>query len=249
MTKRVCVYWPGDGRAKPNELAIPNIEAATVQLEAALKKLGRTPYRIEGFIDKPHHAINRLGPVDDPIVGVFVHWVYGPNTTEGVVGKDNPLLLASNFSGQWPGLVGLLNTGACLESLGRAHSRIWTDAPDWTKDATFMERLDEWLSSGAIAYPTDGLLRSAAISADARERALRVAAGIKKRRAFDHDAGRHLHGHDQRLLRPAAARPARLFRAQDRPGMDHRPRPRRQRQTHRGCAGVREGARPRIPLG
>ena len=26
-----------------------------------------------------------------------------------------------NFSGSWPGLVGLLNTGACLESLGRAH--------------------------------------------------------------------------------------------------------------------------------
>ena len=54
------------------------------------------------------------------MIGVCVHWFYGPHTTDGVVGKDNPLLLASNFSGRWPGLVGLLNTGACLESLGRA---------------------------------------------------------------------------------------------------------------------------------
>ena len=56
-------------------------------------------------------AIEKLGPVDDPLIGVCVHWFYGPHTTDGVVGKDNPLLLASNFSGAWPGLVGLLNTG------------------------------------------------------------------------------------------------------------------------------------------
>ncbi len=59
---------------------------------------------------------------------MFVHWTYAPHTVDGVVGKDNPLLLASNFSGTWPGLVALLNTGASLESVGRAASRIWTDA-------------------------------------------------------------------------------------------------------------------------
>ena len=138
MSKKIALYWPGDGRAKPNELALPNIEAATVELERALKKLGREPYRVPGFLSKPHEGRDKLGPVDDPIVGVFVHWVYGPHTTEGVVGKDNPLLLASNFSGRWPGLVGLLNTGACLTSLKRKHSRIWTTASDMSSDATFM---------------------------------------------------------------------------------------------------------------
>ena len=33
------------------------------------------------------------------MVGVCVHWFYGPHTCDGVVGKDNPLLLAINFSG------------------------------------------------------------------------------------------------------------------------------------------------------
>jgi L-fucose isomerase-like protein len=182
MSRKVAVYWPGDARHKPNELALPNVEAATRELERALTKLGRTPYRVEGFLSKPHEARDKLGPIDDPIAGVFVHWVYGPHTTEGVVGKDNPLLLASNFSGRWPGLVGLLNTGACLTSLGRKHSRIWTTAEDWTTDATFMAELDEWCATGAVTHSTAGIGYGASVTAEAAERARRVAAEVKRRR-------------------------------------------------------------------
>ncbi|HET9956875.1 MAG TPA: hypothetical protein VFQ61_20405 [Polyangiaceae bacterium] len=182
MTKKVALFWPGDGRAKPNELALPNMEAATQQMERALRKLGREPYRVPGFLSKPHEALDRLAGVDDPLVGMFVHWVYGPHTTEGVVGKQNPLLLASNFSGTWPGLVGLLNTGACLEMLNREHSRIWTSAEDFSSDALFMERLDAWCSSGRIDYPTDGLRSHAPVSVEASRRASEVAVAIRKRR-------------------------------------------------------------------
>jgi len=184
MPKRVAVFWPGDARAKPNELALPSVEEATLQLEKALKHLGRTPYRVPGFLSKPHEAIEKLGPVNDPMVGVCVHWLYGPHTTDGAVGKDNPLLLASNFSGRWPGLVGLLNTGACLESLGRPHSRAWTDAPDWSADPVFMERLAEWCESGRIAYPEDEIAYSAAVSAPAQRVAREVAREIRDRRVL-----------------------------------------------------------------
>ena len=122
MSDSIAIYWPGDYRPLPNESALPNVEAATAQLEAALKHLGRSSYRVEGYITKPHEAIEKLSPIDDPIIGVCAHWFYGPHTTDGVVGKDNPLLLASNFSGEWPGLVGLLNTAACLESVAPAAS-------------------------------------------------------------------------------------------------------------------------------
>ena len=115
MTKKVFMFWPGDGRKIPNELALPSIQNATRQLERAVRKVGREPHLIEGFISKPHESIEKLGPIDDPLIAVCVHWFYATHTTEGVVGKQNPLLLASNFSGQWPGLVGLLNTGASLE--------------------------------------------------------------------------------------------------------------------------------------
>ncbi len=182
MAKKVALFWPGDAREIPNELALPNIEEATGQLERALSKLGRQPYRVEGYLAAPHDGIEKLGPIDDPMIGVCVHWFYGQHTSEGVVGKDNPLLLASNFSGRWPGLVGLLNTGACLETVGRAFSRAWTSADDWTKDAIFMERLDEWCSSGRIEYSQAEVRYHAAISPAAAALATEVAKEIRARR-------------------------------------------------------------------
>jgi L-fucose isomerase-like protein len=182
--KKVAIFLPGDYRPKPNEWATPQATEATNQLVAALKKLGRKPYVIKGFIRKPDEAISKLGPIDDPMVGVFVHWTYAPHTCEGVVGKDNPLLLASNFSGTWPGLVALLNTSASLWSINRPHSRVWTDAKDWTKDKTFMARLDEWCSTGQIRYREDELHSAAPVSDSAVKIAQSVVDDIKKRRVL-----------------------------------------------------------------
>jgi L-fucose isomerase-like protein len=180
--KKVAIFWPGDYRSKPNDWARPQAEETTRQLQQALQKLGRTPYVVNGFLTKPGEAIRQLGPIDDPMIGVFVHWAYGPHTCDGVAGKDNPLLLASNFSGTWPGLVALLNTGACLESINRPFSRIWTAASDWTADQSFMERLDEWCSTGQIRYRQDELHYSAPVGVDAQKRAEEVVDGIGKRR-------------------------------------------------------------------
>src|SRR5438477_9469868 len=184
MPKRVAIFWPGDYRAKPNEWALAQSRDATRQLVAALRKLGRSPYVVEGYLTRPDEAIAKLGPIEDPMVGVFVHWAYAPHTVDGVVGKDNPLLLASNFSGTWPGLVALLNTGASLESVGRAASRVWTDAPDWTADAPFMDRLDEWCTTGQIRYPTDELRGAGAVSPESVGIAERVLDGIRRRRVL-----------------------------------------------------------------
>ena len=184
MSKKIAIFWPGDARDIPNQLALPNVQEATSQLERALKKLGRTPYLVPGFLSKPHHAIEKLAPIDDPLIGMCVHWFYGPHTTDGVVGKDNPLLLASNFSGRWPGLVGLLNTGACLESLNRPCSRAWTDAADFSSDETFMAKLDEWCTSGQIRYGTEEIRYHAPISEAASRLALAVAAEIRARRVL-----------------------------------------------------------------
>src|SRR5205807_1997829 len=120
--------------------------------------------------------------IGDPMIGVCVHWCYAPHTTEGVVGKQNPLLLASNFSGEWPGLVGLLNTGASLESLDRRFSRIWTDSKEWTSDKNFMDRLAEWCDTGKITYPENDLSYEPSISSEATKIAQGIAAQIRKRR-------------------------------------------------------------------
>ena len=181
MASKIAIYWPGDYRQLGNEKALPSITEATVQMERALKKVGRQSYRVKGFLTRPDQAISKLGPIHDPIIGMFVHWVYGPHTVDGVTGKDNPLLLASNFSGQWPGLVGLLNTAACLEYVNRPHSRIWTEKADWTKDRAFMARLDEWCHSGRIDYSEDEISYSTALSKKAVKTAKEVASEIRRR--------------------------------------------------------------------
>ena len=129
----------------PNELARPNVETFVAALTGALRHLGHEPVVLDRFLTTPADAIDALSGIDDPMIGVYAHWVYGPHTTDGVVGSDTPLLLASNFDGTWPGLVGLLNTGACLTSLGRPHSRLWSAAADLTTDDWFMASLDGWV--------------------------------------------------------------------------------------------------------
>lgn len=184
MTKKIAIFHPGDSRPKPNEFARSTVLETTRQLENALKKLGREPYAIDGFITKPHEAIERIGHIDDPIIGICVHWLFGPHTTDGVVGKDNPLLLASNFSGQFPGLVGLLNTGACLESLNRKFSRVWTESADWSADAEFMRRLEEWCDTGEIKYAKGEIVKDVSVSAEAEKIAQKVTDEIKNRRVL-----------------------------------------------------------------
>jgi L-fucose isomerase-like protein len=184
MPKRVAIFSPGDYRAKPNEWALAQSRETTEQLVAALKKLGRSAHVIEGCLTRPDEAITKLAPIDDPLIGVFVHWTYAPHTVDGVVGKDNPLLLASNFSGTWPGLVALLNTGASLESVGREASRVWTDARDWTADATFMERLDEWCTSGQIRHDSSEVKGAVAVVPEAVAIADKVLAEIRRRRVL-----------------------------------------------------------------
>jgi L-fucose isomerase-like protein len=182
MLKKVAIFWPGDYRAKPNEWALTQSRETTEQLVAALRKLGRSPYVVEGYLTRPDEAIRKLGTIDDPMIGVFVHWTYAPHTVDGAVGKDNPLLLASNFSGTWPGLVALLNTGASLESVGRPSSRAWTDAPDWTADSCFMDRLDEWCTTGQIRYATGELRGAGPVTSEAVQIAERVLDGIRAQR-------------------------------------------------------------------
>lgn len=184
MASKIGIFWPGDYRATPNELARRGVVQATEQLEKALGRLGRSSYRVDDFLTRPHEAIEKLGPIDDPLIGVCVHWFYGPHTCDGVVGKNNPLLLASNFCGTWPGLVGLLNTGACLESVGREFSRVWTDAGDWTADDTFMEHLEQWCTTGRVSYPQDELHDPGPVPPAAADIAHEVAASIRRRRVL-----------------------------------------------------------------
>ncbi|MGB8861919.1 MAG: hypothetical protein WCC60_21870, partial [Ilumatobacteraceae bacterium] len=182
MGSKVVLFLPGDQRPVPNQLAQPNVDVFVGALTAALTHLGHQPVVLDRFLTGPRQSIDTLGSIADPMIGVYAHWVYGPHTTDGVVGSDTPLLLASNFDGTWPGLVGLLNTGACLTSLGRAHSRLWSDSADLTADEAFMAGLDEWVRNGAVSHDASAVHAPGPVGAQAAATAQRVHAQLRASR-------------------------------------------------------------------
>ncbi len=69
MTDTIQIFWPGDYRDAPNQLALPLLQDATSELETALDRLGRKHNRIPGFMTRPHEVIKDLGQIHDPMIG------------------------------------------------------------------------------------------------------------------------------------------------------------------------------------
>ena len=66
--------------------------------------------------------------------------------------------------------------------MGRSHSRIWTDAADFTTDAGFMDQLEQWCSSGVLRHPEDELAYHAPVTPEAAGTARAVAEQMRSRR-------------------------------------------------------------------
>merc|ERR1711991_290858 len=60
-----------------------------------------------------------------------------------------PILTVANWSGEWPGLVGLLNLNASLTKMNKKYSTIWSVNFD---DEFFLSKIEEWLKTGEIKH-------------------------------------------------------------------------------------------------
>ncbi len=67
----------------------------------------------------------------------------------GLLGHRGPILTVANWSGQWPGLVGLLNLNGCLIKAGVRFSTLW--AEDFSEPGV-REQLREWVETGSISH-------------------------------------------------------------------------------------------------
>src|SRR4051812_37001043 len=106
-----------------------------------------------GFIDSQRAGIEvfkRLPP-DAPLVVVEAVWQYSHHVLPGLRTHGGPILLVANWSGEFPGLVGLLNLSASLVKAGVAHSTLWSE--DFT-DGWAREGLRTWLETGALIHDT-----------------------------------------------------------------------------------------------
>ncbi len=76
-------------------------------------------------------------------------WQYSHHVLPGLRSHRGPILTVANWSGQWPGLVGLLNLNGSLTKAGVPFSSLWSR--DFTDDF-FLNGLAEWLRTGHITH-------------------------------------------------------------------------------------------------
>ena len=111
------------------------------------------PVKKHGFIDSQKYGMEvfRLIPHDAPLIVAEAVWEYSHHILPGLLTHDGPILTAANWSGEWPGLVGMLNLNASLTKAGVRYSTLWSE--DFT-DGFFLKGLRSWLKTGKIHYDT-----------------------------------------------------------------------------------------------
>jgi hypothetical protein len=151
----------GDLRISSNQVCWPAQEAMEKQLAAAIAAEGFQIVRAHPFDPATQHgfvASQRQGmeifrniDPDAPIIVAEAVWQYSHHVLAGLTTHRGPILTVANWSGQWPGLVGMLNLNGSLTKAGVKYSTLWSK--DFT-DAFFTAKLSEWLKTGTITHDT-----------------------------------------------------------------------------------------------
>lgn len=170
MASPVILVANGDLRLSANRKCWPAQQAVEEAVIAAIGRLGREvrrghpydPAKGHGFIDSQKYGMQvfRQLPADAPLVVVEAVWQYSHHLLHGLYTHKGPILTVANWSGQWPGLVGMLNLNGSLTKAGVPYTTLWSN--DFTDDF-FLNGLRNWLNGEAVAYdtshvrPLDGL--------------------------------------------------------------------------------------------
>jgi hypothetical protein len=191
--KTVLLVANGDLRQSANEKCWPAQAAMERRLAAAVAaggaKLVRAhPYKPKlkhGFIGSQKEGMevfSRLDPTAPLIVAECV-WQYSHHLLPGLVSHRGPILTVANWSGTWPGLVGMLNLNGSLTKAGVAYSTLWSENFD---DAFFTEGLATWLKTGVVKHRTPHAkpLAKAKVPTRALATAEEIAADLRRRKSI-----------------------------------------------------------------
>lgn len=157
----VHVVASGDLRPSANVTCWPVQRDFEADLEKAFASLGWSTKRAHPFDEEQGHGFissQRMGievfrsiPPDAPLVVAEAVWQYSHHVLAGLRTHRGPILVVANWSGQFPGLVGLLGLTGSLTKAGVKHSTLWSE--DFT-DAWALEGLRTWLETGELVHDT-----------------------------------------------------------------------------------------------
>ena len=111
------------------------------------------PIQKHGFISSQRMGMDVFQsiPKDAPVIVAEAVWQYSYHVLAGLRDQRGPILTMANWSGKWPGLVGLLNLNGCLTKMGVKYSTLWSEDFD---DDFFLEGIHEWIRTGVIKHDT-----------------------------------------------------------------------------------------------
>ena len=153
----VVLVTSGDLRHTANVMGWPAQQVLEQQIADVLSEIGFTVRRGHEYDPEVGHGFiwnQRMGMdvfagihPDTPIIIAEAVWEYSHHVLSGLKTQRGPILTAANWSGQWPGLVGLLNLNASMTKAGMEYSSIWSEnfTDDWARNA-----LKEWARTGTI---------------------------------------------------------------------------------------------------
>jgi hypothetical protein len=161
----------GDLRLSANQKCWPVQLDVEKAVTAAIRTLGGEvrrahdydPIKQHGFIDSQIRGIEvfRNIAIDTPLIVVEAVWQYSQHLLPGLLGHQGPILTIANWSGQWPGLVGLLNLNASLRKAGKAFDTLWSI--DF-HDRFFLEGLAAWLDGDPIKHDRSHVRAGASVA-------------------------------------------------------------------------------------
>jgi hypothetical protein len=191
--KTVYLIANGDLRTSANQKCQEAQGAMEKQVTQAIEREGWRVKRAHsfdakkkhGFIDSQKYGMQvfREIPEDAPLVVAEAVWQYSHHILHGLISHRGPILTVANWSGAWPGLVGMLNLNGSLTKAGVKYSTIWSE--DF-QDEFFEKALRSWLSKGAIKHDTSHVrpLTAVPVPAALGKLARAFAARLRKEKAI-----------------------------------------------------------------
>jgi hypothetical protein len=159
--KEIYLVASGDLRLPANLACWPAQVDMEQRLMAAFAKEKMAVKRAHPFDESLKHGFiwnQRMGmdvfksiPPDAPLIVAVAVWQYSYHVLAGLRDHRGPILTVANWSGSWPGLVGLLNLNGSLTKMGVKYSTTWSE--DF-KDEFFLKGIRQWLKKGTITHDT-----------------------------------------------------------------------------------------------
>lgn len=183
----------GDLRLSANQVCWPAQKDMEDRVIAAFAREGITVRRGHPYDPEEQHGFissQRMGmdvfksiPKDAKLIVAEAVWQYSHHVLAGLRDHRGPILTIANWSGQWPGLVGLLNLNGSLTKMGVQYSTIWSE--DFT-DAFFLNGIRQWIKEGRITHNTAHVrdIDPGSLPADERSLGEALAAQLKYEKAI-----------------------------------------------------------------